>query len=340
MKRFIGSLALLGLGLFLGTAPNGTAYAKTATSSASSTITTKTATSETNPAKSETTSSESSVSSSESTSSSSSSASSESKTKPKPKPKPTPKPVYRKVLSKQAVNYYTKIGANQKHNYKVYKTGGAKSSAKNMKAISNGRAYANKKVHITREETMADGLWLKFTYNHTQTGWIHRNGTVKSYRWLNVPLIAQRPELPTGCEITATTMMLQYAGAKVTKMSLAKEMPRSSNPNKGFVGSPYSRSGWWIYPKGLMGTVKNHLGSAKDMTRASFSKMKVQINEGHPVVIWVAGVDGFVNHAITLSGYSSTRAYYNDPWTKKKTSMTLANLHNHRKKDAYRALSY
>ncbi|WP_367377156.1 C39 family peptidase [Levilactobacillus cerevisiae] len=339
MKRFIGSLAVLGLGLFLGTATSGPAYAATATSTATSTKTTKTAKTATSESNSTTTNAESSSvsssESSESTSSSSSSASSESK----PKPKPKPKPVYRKVTSKQTVNYYTKIGTNQKHNYKVYKTGGAKSSAKNMTAIATGRVYANKKVHVTREEVMADGTWLKFTSNH-QTGWIHRNGTVKSYRWLNVPLIAQRPELPTGCEITATTMMLQYAGAKVTKMSLAKEMPRSSNPNKGFVGSPYSASGWWIYPKGLMSTVKAHLGSAKDMTGASFSKMKTQINQGHTVVIWVAGVDGFVNHAITLTGYSSTRAYYNDPWTKKKTSMTLASLNNHRKHDAYRALSY
>ncbi|MCH5464338.1 C39 family peptidase [Levilactobacillus tujiorum] len=258
-----------------------------------------------------------------------------------PKPKTKAKPVaYRPVISLKKVNYYTRINSNKKHNYKIFKSGGAKTSAKNMKAISTGRHFANKKVHITREERMTDGLWLKFTYNHTYTGWIHRNSTVKSYRWLNVPLIAQRPQLPTGCEITATAMMLKYAGAKVTKMSLAKEMPRSSNPNKGFVGSPYSKSGWWIYPKGLMKTVKRHTGSAKNMTGASFKKMKTQINKGHPVVIWVAGVDGFVNHAITLSGYSHTRAYYNDPWTKKKTSMTLAHLQNHRKHDAYRALSY
>lgn len=304
MKRLIEGLAVVGLGLFLSAVPSGVARAATATSPSSETA----------------------------------SSASDSTTPPKVKPKP--QVVYHKIIGKRTVNYYTRIGANRQHNYKVYRTGGAKSSARNMQAISTGRHYANKKVHITREETMADGTWLKFTYQHTQTGWIHRNGTVRSYRWLNVPLIAQRPQLPTGCEITATTMMLKYAGAKVTKMSLAKEMPRSSNPNKGFVGSPYSRSGWWIYPKGLMRTVRRHLGSAKDMTGASFKQMKVQINRGHPVVIWVAGVDGFVNHAITLSGYSSTRAYYNDPWTKRKTSMSLASLHNHRKHDAYRALSY
>lgn len=305
MRRLIESLAIVTLGFLLGVVPSGVVHAATtATTSSESVDTTADSSSTTDKVKSK------------------------------------PKVVYRKILKKRTVNYYTKIGTNRKHNYKVYRTGGAKSSAKNMTAISTGRHYANKKVHITREEKMADGTWLKFTYHHTRTGWIHCNGTVKSYRWLNVPLIAQRPQLPTGCEITATTMMLKYAGAKVTKMSLAREMPRSSNPNKGFVGSPYSKSGWWIYPKGLMKTVKRHAGSAKNMTGASFKKIKAQINKGHPVVVWVAGVDGFVNHAVTLSGYSKTRAYYNDPWTKRKTSMTIASLHNHRKHDAYRALSY
>ncbi|KRN02366.1 hypothetical protein FD13_GL002049 [Levilactobacillus senmaizukei DSM 21775 = NBRC 103853] len=324
MKRLF---VTLGLGLLMTVTPMGIAHAATATSTADST------------ASATSTSSTATVTSSANSALTSSSSES-STTKPKPTPKPKPKRVYRKVIRTKKVTYYTKINSNKRHNYKVYKSGGAKSSAANWSAISTGRHYANRKVHITREQTMADGLWLKFTYNHKHTGWIHRNGTVKSYRMLSVPLIAQRPQLPTGCEITATTMMLKYAGAKVTKMSLAKEMPRSSNPNKGFVGSPYAKSGWWIYPKGLLKTVKKHVGSAKNMTGASFNKMKKQINKGHPVVIWVAGVDGFVNHAITLTGYSATRAYYNDPWTKKKTSMTLKNLNKHRKHDAYRALSY
>ena len=249
---------------------------------------------------------------------------------------------YAPILSKKVVNYYTKINSNSHHNYRVYATGGAKTSAKNLTPISTGRHYARKIVHITREERLTNGTWLKFTYHHTHTGWIHRNGTLKSWRQLHVPLIAQRPQLPTGCEITATTMMLKFAGAKVTKMALAREMPRTKthNGNKGFVGSPYSKTGWWIYPKALLALVRHHVGTAKDMTGKSFGQLKRQINRGHPVVVWVAGVDGFVNHAITLTGYSATRAYYNDPWTHKKTSMTQANLAKHRHRDAYRALSY
>ncbi|WP_252899057.1 C39 family peptidase [Secundilactobacillus odoratitofui] len=66
---------------------------------------------------------------------------------------------------------------------------------------------------------------------------------------LNVPLIAQRPELPTGCEITAVTMMLKYIGADVTKVQLAKEMPYdASDCDKGFVGDPFTDNGNSIYP--------------------------------------------------------------------------------------------
>ncbi|WP_318765045.1 Ig-like domain-containing protein [Lactiplantibacillus carotarum] len=157
---------------------------------------------------------------------------------------------------------------------------------------------------------------------------------------LNVPLIAQRPELPTGCEITAVTMMLQYKGCRVTKLSLANEMPRSNNPNKGFVGNPYASSGWTIYPPALMKLVRKHAHSATNLTGVSLNTLKKQIDRKHPVTLWVAGVHGFTTHALTMTGYSPTRIYYNDPWTHQKTSMSNASFKAAWRKDGYRALSY
>ncbi|WP_283680197.1 C39 family peptidase [Lentilactobacillus sp. Marseille-Q4993] len=200
--------------------------------------------------------------------------------------------------------------------------------------------YAGKTVHVYREQVKDGVTYEKFTYNHHVVGWLNDNALGHTYRKLSVKMVGQRPQLPTGCEITATTMMLNYAGDNSTKFELAREMPRSSNPNKGFVGNPYSKSGWWIYPKGLTKLVKHHLGSSIDMTGDSFSQIKDQINDNKPVVVWVAGVDGFVNHALTVTGYSKTRVYYNDPWTKKKTSMSIKAFHQHRKADKYRALGY
>lgn len=245
---------------------------------------------------------------------------------------------YLPVSGEQTTNYYTKIKAS-KHNYGIYQSGGWRTSADNVQPIAHSGDYSRKRVHVTKQETVQQQTWVKFTYKKF-TGWIHQNATDKSYRWLNVPLIAQRPELPTGCEIVATTMMLDFAGSKVTKMQLAKQTPRSRDPNKGFVGSPYSPTGWYIYPKGLLKVVKRHVGSAKNMTGATVAQIKAQINLGRPVVVWVYNVDGFVNHAITISGYSKNRFYYNDPWTKQKTSMTIKQMQWHRARDGYRALSY
>lgn len=86
----------------------------------------------------------------------------------------------------------------------------------------------------------------KYWYEIGNNVWVPQDYVVvsdapdmKTANWISgVPLISQRPELPNGCEITAVTMMLQYAGAKVDKMQLAREMPRSSNPEYGYIGQP------------------------------------------------------------------------------------------------------
>lgn len=246
---------------------------------------------------------------------------------------------YVKASSVTKTNYYTHILTRKSHNYKVYKSGGYDTSSDNVEPIAYAREFNNRKVHITQTEKVGQRTWLKFTYKNF-SGWVSENGTDKSYHWLNVPLIAQRPELPTGCEIVATTMMLNFAGSKVTKMQLAKQVPRSRNPNKGFVGSPYSPTGWYIYPKGLLKVVKRHVGTAQNMTGATVAQLKQKVASDHPVVVWVNNVDGFVNHAITISGYSDSRFYYNDPWTNKKTSMKIKTMQHHRSRDGYRALSY
>lgn len=156
----------------------------------------------------------------------------------------------------------------------------------------------------------------------------------------NAEVISQLPELPTGCEITAVTMMLRYAGLNVNKVQLANEMPRSNNGNYGFVGNPFSYSGWWIFPTGIAPVVRNHIGHADIMTGASMQQIKNKLIQGHLVVVWVANVNGFINHALALTGFNSNQLFYNNPWTGRKEAMTYASFYQHWNADAQRAISY
>ena len=195
----------------------------------------------------------------------------------------------------------------------------------------------------------------KSTYSYYQPSGKRSEKSVstrKAYYWIKkgvvkgiknyAKCISQRPELPTGCEMTAATMMINFAGKKVSKLKIANETPRSSNPNKGFIGSPYKAypAGYWVAPGGLKGVVKKYLGKAKIMTSCGLSAIKNKLLHSHLVVVWVNGMDGFSNHALTLTGYHNQQLYYNDPWTGAKAQINSTTFTSYWSCDGYRALSY
>ncbi len=136
---------------------------------------------------------------------------------------------FQQVYSNTPADYYRRVSPRGELSRNIYKSGGRQTSAANMTPIARATKYAGREAHVIREEVTVDGTWLKFTVGHHVVGWMLNAGMSQSYLRLNVPVIAQRPQLPTGCEITATAMMLRYSGAAVTKTALAREMPRSKN---------------------------------------------------------------------------------------------------------------
>lgn len=156
----------------------------------------------------------------------------------------------------------------------------------------------------------------------------------------NAEVICQLPELPTGCEITAVTMMLRYAGYNVNKIQLANEMPRSNNGDYGFVGNPFSYSGWWIFPTGIAPVVNHYVGHSDILTGTSLQNIQQHLLNGHLVVTWMANMNGFINHAITLTGYNANGFTYNNPWTGRKESMSYGEFYSHWNADRQRAISY
>ena len=86
---------------------------------------------------------------------------------------------------------------------------------------------------------------------------------------LDVKNIQQKPELPKGSEISATTMLLNYYGINVNKMELVnyletEELPKNSkgpDPWAVFVGNPKLTTGYGCYSPVIKFTLINYFMS-------------------------------------------------------------------------------
>lgn len=150
---------------------------------------------------------------------------------------------------------------------------------------------------------------------------------------LSVDTIWQLPELPTGCETTALTMVLNYHGFSVDKTTIADDylVRATEDYPVGFSGDPYSYDGAGIWPPGLAKTARKYLADqnttlwAHDVSGASLEDLYGYVAAGYPVLLWVTvdysdpsftdyayeykgkTYDWFSNeHCVVLSGYSKT----------------------------------
>ncbi|KGL46316.1 hypothetical protein EP56_01625 [Listeriaceae bacterium FSL A5-0209] len=216
-----------------------------------------------------------------------------------------------------ATTYYTTadltVRSGPGTNYKA--VGWLKKNAKISSLAKSGKWH---RITFNKKNAYVSGSYLTTKAPKPVTPAKPKPPAVATKVLLNVPIIAQRPDLPTGCEIVSLTMVLKYKGAKVDKAKLAKEMPRhASDPNKGYVGNPYTSKGYTIYPPALMNLTKKYAGSAVNMTGASNTTLEAKLRQGRPIVTWVK-LGGFNVHCVALTGYDSSNYYYNDPWTAKK----------------------
>lgn len=169
----------------------------------------------------------------------------------------------------------------------------------------------------------------------------------KESKIIKAPVISQSPELPTGCEATSAAMLLRWAGVKITKEQVARDLPKGnipvlregrlygSNPNSVFVGNPFSKAGYGVFHQPIYRVIDKYLpGRAADITGISFDALKSVIDSGRPVIVWVTinmapprvskvwyddkgskVVWVIPEHAVLLVGYTGTHVIVNDPWT-------------------------
>ena len=89
-------------------------------------------------------------------------------------------------------------------------------------------------------------------------------------RYLNVKASYQYPNMPNGCEVTALEMLMNYEGFDVSNETLESYLAKSSysngDPNKAYIGSPYSKGGFYCYP-GPLASCANVYFSAQGVSR-------------------------------------------------------------------------
>lgn len=166
----------------------------------------------------------------------------------------------------------------------------------------------------------------------------------------DVPIIAQRPTFPTGCESVSAVIALQYAGVDISVADFVdKYLDKSSNfytengtyygpdPYKVFVGSPRSTASYGCMAPVIENAVKKIVGNSLTVENRTGYTLpmlcKDYIDKGIPCVVWVSiGMlatyksaswtleDGSTyyfpanEHCMVLIGYSDTHYYFSDPY--------------------------
>lgn len=137
------------------------------------------------------------------------------------------------------------------------------------------------------------------------------------------PIIYQYPELPTGCEVTALTMVMHFYDCDVSKIAMASGYLPATAPSfwySGgkmhgpdmefyFVGAPFSSEGI-ICGAGAICTAANRYFedtgtrlTAKDITGSTPRQLYSLVDQGVPVVVWVT--IGMVDHEDESVWYTS-----------------------------------
>lgn len=125
---------------------------------------------------------------------------------------------------------------------------------------------------------------------------------------LNVPVVYQNPDYPTGCEGASATMLLKYYGYSISLSEVINAIPREDlyeengkvyGPSiyEKFVGDPSKthtddRPGYGAFSPVItrsLNTViakKHGRHTAKNITGCSFQSLLKHLDDGDPIIVW------------------------------------------------------
>ncbi len=190
----------------------------------------------------------------------------------------------------------------------------------NTEQKSDSETAAAETEEITDATTKSDAA-----QNYIAEATSESEGVIPSkYEISDFPYTLQTPELPTGCEITALTMALNYYGCNVDKLTMATQylptvpadmyydeygVMHGEDLNDYFISDPQSVYGYVCGTNAIVTAANSYLAdsgsslSANDITGYSFDELYELVANDTPIVVWIT---------IGMQQRSETEGWYTD----------------------------
>jgi uncharacterized protein YvpB len=108
-------------------------------------------------------------------------------------------------------------------------------------------------------------------------------------------IVPRDQALPLDCESNVATLLAGFLGYKIDELKFQAALPKSDNPNRGFVGDV--NGVWGSLPPEAYGahaspvaiTLRSYHVPVLDVYQYSLTSLKRQLTSGYPVIAWVVG---------------------------------------------------
>lgn len=144
-----------------------------------------------------------------------------------------------------------------------------------------------------------------------QTETIENYYKMEDFEWLS-----QNPELPTGCEITSLTSVLNYYGINVKKETMADDYLKKGDGSyyKMFLGNPRDAGSFGCMAQPIVDAAnlyfkKNNVSmKASNVSGVIFDKILEYVSQGVPMIVWntMGMATAYESQTLTLDGREYT----------------------------------
>lgn len=99
--------------------------------------------------------------------------------------------------------------------------------------------------------------------------------------------------LNLSCESRSASDWARYFGVDIAELDFQAQLPRSDDPNLGFVGNPNGPGGlippnpYGVHAAPVAALLRAHGIPAEDITGMTPEQLRVEIASGRPVIVWV-----------------------------------------------------